>query len=92
MNEIVRYDLASGAVQAHRLGARDAANEPIFVPRRAGAPEGQGYLLSVVWRGDEDRSDLLVLDAENVDREPLATVKLPHRVPNGFHGNWRPAS
>ncbi|HTY18961.1 MAG TPA: carotenoid oxygenase family protein [Myxococcota bacterium] len=91
MNQIVRYDLDTGAAQVHGLGERDAANEPVFVPRRADAPEGQGYLLSVVWRGDEDRSDLLVLDAENVDREPLATVRLPHRVPNGFHGNWRPA-
>jgi len=92
LNEIVRYDLHAGSAQTHALGPRDAANEPVFVPRGAEAPEGCGYLLSVVWRADENRSDLLVLDAENVDREPLATVQLPHRVPNGFHGNWRPAS
>ena len=32
--------------------------------------------------------DLVVLDAQNVDRAPLATVTLSHRVPFGFHGNW----
>jgi len=90
-HEIVRYDLATGAAAVHRAGAHDTVNEPIFVPRTPTSPEGQGYLLSVVWRAAEDRSDLLVLDAENVDREPLAIVRLPHRVPNGFHGNWRPA-
>ena len=61
------------------------------MPRSAVAPEGQGYLLALAWRGEENRSDLLILDAENLDREPLAIVKLPHRVPAGFHGNWRPA-
>ena len=66
--------------------------EPIFVPRRADSPEGEGFLLATVYRADERRSDLLVLDAQNVDTEPLAVVKLPHRVPFGFHGNWRSRS
>ena len=62
------------------------------VPRGEGAAEGCGYLLSVVYRADQNRSDLVILDAEQVEREPLATVQLPHRVPGGFHGNWRPAA
>jgi len=37
----------------------------------------------------DNRSELLILDAENVESGPLAVVKLPHRVPSGFHGNWR---
>jgi carotenoid cleavage dioxygenase len=87
-NAIVHYDLATGRRREHRLPAGDATGEPVFVPRGADAPEGEGYLLAVVYRGEEKRSDVLVLDAQNVDRAPLATVKLPHRVPFGFHGNW----
>ena len=64
--------------------------EPIFVPRHAGAEEGDGWLLVVVYRGEQKRSDLLVLDARDVDRPPIATVQLSHRVPFGFHGNWAP--
>jgi carotenoid cleavage dioxygenase len=60
------------------------------VPRAPGAAEGEGFLLALVYRGGEGRSDLLVLDAGNVEGAPLATVKLPHRVPFGFHGNWAP--
>jgi carotenoid cleavage dioxygenase len=44
----------------------------------------------VVFRGQENRSDLLILDAQNVSGDPLACVQRPHRVPSGFHGNWRP--
>jgi carotenoid cleavage dioxygenase len=65
-------------------------SEPVFVPRSPGSPEGQGFLLSTVYRSAELRSDLVILDAENVEAAPLATVKLPHRVPFGFHGNWGP--
>jgi carotenoid cleavage dioxygenase-like enzyme len=90
LRSILRYDLQSGACQAHHEAEGDAINEPIFVPRSADSPEGEGYLLSLVYRRQEDRSDLLILDAENLEQGPLATVRLPHRVPNGFHGNWRP--
>ena len=32
-----------------------------------------------------------ILDAENIDAGPLARAMLDHRVPFGFHGNWRSA-
>lgn len=66
----------------------DATSEPVFVPRTTDTPEGDGWILAVVFRGAQARSDLLVLDALNVAAGPLATVEIPHRVPNGFHGNW----
>jgi carotenoid cleavage dioxygenase len=83
---------------AHRNGAGerkvyflpngDATSEPVFVPRSADAAEGEGWLLAVVWRGVENRSDLAVFNATEVERGPIALVELPHRVPFGFHGNW----
>jgi carotenoid cleavage dioxygenase len=88
---IVHYDLARGRRRAHRLRPGSATGEPVFVPRSPQAEEGDGFLLAAVYRGDENRSDLLVLDARDVEAEPLARVRLPHRVPFGFHGNWKPA-
>jgi carotenoid cleavage dioxygenase len=89
-NAILHWDLARGTRRAHALPVGDVTGEPLFVPLRAGAGEGEGVLLALVYRGAERRSDLLVLDAANVEGAPLATVKLPHRVPFGFHGNWAP--
>ena len=65
--------------------------EPIFVPRSAEAEEGDGYLLSIVFVGPENRSDLVLFDATSVDAGPRARARLDLRVPNGFHGNWIPA-
>jgi carotenoid cleavage dioxygenase-like enzyme len=58
--------------------------------RGAWLPFRRCFAVTAVYRDDEKRSDLLVLDAENVEAEPPATVRLPHRIPFGFHGNCRP--
>jgi carotenoid cleavage dioxygenase len=87
-NALFLYDHKTGRRREHRLGATAFTSEPVFVPRSAHAPEGEGFLLAVLYRQEENRSDLLILDAENIGGKPLATVKLPHRVPYGFHGNW----
>ena len=87
-NAIFRYDHKTGSKQVCDFGPVGFPSEPIFVPRSAQSPEGEGVLLTVVYRQEENRSDLLILDAENIAHEPLATVRLPHRIPYGFHGNW----
>jgi carotenoid cleavage dioxygenase-like enzyme len=89
---ILHYNVTTGSRSAHELPEGSYTGEPVFVPSRSDAPEGEGVLLATIYREAEHSSDLLVLDAENVEKEPLATIKLPTRVPFGFHGNWRPAS
>ncbi|WP_034213469.1 carotenoid oxygenase family protein [Actinoplanes subtropicus] len=63
-------------------------SEPVFVARAAARAEEDGYLLTIWWNRATDRSELLIHDAADLRREPLARVKLPARIPFGFHGNW----
>ncbi len=91
-DSIVWLDLTTGKRVLYTLPAGDGVSEPIFVPRHAAAEEGDGWLLAVAWRGEERRSDLLVFDTGGIDRGPVATVQLSHRVPFGFHGNWTSAT
>ena len=75
----------------NKLNCRQAAicRRRVFVPRREDGPEGEGYLMLNVYKFNEDRSDYVILDAENLSSGPLATIALPHRVPFTPHGNWR---
>ena len=57
-------------------------------PAAHDAAEGDGWLLATVWRARENRSDLAVFNATDIDAGPVALVQLGHRVPAGFHGNW----
>ncbi len=87
---IVHYDLATGATAAWMPPPGDRCGEPVFVARADDAPEGDGWLLTVVYRGAEGRSDLAILEARDVAKGPVALAHLSSRVPAGFHGNWRP--
>jgi len=82
-------DLHSGRSVHWHPDAGDACGEPVFVPRSAEAAEGDGWLLSVIYRKAENRSDLAVFDAAELAAGPVALAHLSHRVPAGFHGNWR---
>jgi len=93
-NVIGRYDHQNGNVERYSFGDRKThfTSEAIFVPKADDAAEGAGYLLSVVTDMSTETSNLQVLDAENVTAGPIGVAQLPHRVPVGFHGGWRPAS
>ncbi|MBE7204227.1 MAG: carotenoid oxygenase family protein, partial [Parafilimonas terrae] len=38
-----------------------------------------------------DKTDFTVLAARAFEAPPVASVRLGHRIPPGFHGNWFPA-
>src|ERR1700753_1173462 len=94
MNEALMFDsLAHVDLKTRRETVRtfsngDSVGEPVFVPRGHRAPEGEGWILAVVHRAAEGRSDLLILNAQDIGGEPEAVLELPVRVPAGFHGSW----
>ncbi|MEO6973482.1 MAG: carotenoid oxygenase family protein [Rhodoferax sp.] len=85
---VVHIDHAESKRDIHTFDAPDRVSEPVFVPRAPDAPEGDGWLLATVWRGATNRSDLVIFDARRVAAGPICVASLPHRVPDGFHGNW----
>lgn len=89
-NSVVHQDLQTGSATRFDLPDGDFTGEPVFVPASDTSAEGEGYVVSLLYRGAENRSDLAVFDAQNLGSGPLALANLPHRVPFGFHGNWRP--
>ncbi len=89
-NTVVKYDFEAGAAATFALDSKATAQEPVFVPRHAGAAEGDGYLVLLVNRFDTMLNDLIVLDTRRIEAGPVATVKLPVRLRNGVHGNWVP--
>jgi carotenoid cleavage dioxygenase-like enzyme len=88
---IAHIDHATGKRTDYAFAPGEAPGEPIFVPRSADAPEGDGWLIATLYRAAEDRSDLVIFDALDIASGPIAYAKSPRRVPFGFHGNWRGA-
>ncbi|MHA6623535.1 carotenoid oxygenase family protein [Pseudonocardia sp. DLS-67] len=88
-NTVGRFDMERGElVDSWHAGPRSAPMEPQFVPRGPDAPEGDGWLVLVVSRYAESRSDLVVLDAQDLAAGPVAVAKLTFRARAAFHGCW----
>jgi carotenoid cleavage dioxygenase-like enzyme len=90
-DSIAHIDLKTGARRVYDFGPGDSPGEPIFIPRSPTADEGDGWVIAAVYRGEEDRSDFVVFEAQDIEAGPIGIAKLPRRVPFGFHGNWRQA-
>ncbi|MEO8604371.1 MAG: carotenoid oxygenase family protein [bacterium] len=86
---IASLDYRSGRLREWDPGPNRHANEALFVPGDSG--EGEGWLLTLVYNRADDASDLCILDPLRVDKGPIAEIRLPRRVPHGFHAAWVPA-
>jgi carotenoid cleavage dioxygenase len=86
----LKHDLVSGTVEVHTFGPGRHTGELVFVPRSPDAAEDDGWLVSFVYDAATDRSELVILHAQDFGGDPVASVQLPQRVPYGFHGNWIP--
>ena len=82
------FDDATGSLKFFYAGQDASPEEPCFVPRLGSPVEGDGWLLSIVGRRAENRTDLVILDALHIERGPVAIVKFPVRIHEGFHGIW----
>jgi carotenoid cleavage dioxygenase len=85
---MLKHDLEEGTTIAHDFGNGRVTGEGVFVPRRADAAEDDGWVMSIVYDATTDGSELVILDAQDFTAAPVASVRLPQRVPLGFHGNW----
>ena len=82
----LKFDLRTGERWTHDYGPGRGAGEPVFVARPDGEGEDDGWLLTFVHDVPHGTADFVVLDAR--DLREVASVRLPQRVPYGFHGNW----
>lgn len=85
---LMRHDLEAGTTLHHSFGPDCTPGEFVFVPRRAGSGETDGWLMGLVANRATNKGELHVLNADDLGGAPQAIVKLPQRVPMGFHGNW----
>lgn len=87
-NALARFDSQTGTYTRADLGENCYPTEPICIPD-AHNPE-KIWLLTVVYEGNVDRSEVWIFEGAGLDREPVCRLALPSVVPLSFHGTWRP--
>ncbi|KAM7259420.1 hypothetical protein ACFE04_015161 [Oxalis oulophora] len=78
---IAKVDLVTGQVTKFMYGGQRYGGEPCHV-----ADGEEGYLMSFVRDEERQKSELVIVRCSNMKQ--VALVKLPTRVPYGFHGTY----
>ena len=86
----MKHDLQRGTTEVHDYGRGpdDVGARLRAQARRRRRGRRLDHVLRL--RPERDLSDVVILDAQDFAGEPIATIRLPVRVPFGFHGGWAP--
>lgn len=79
----------SEALTVTDCGTQHYPSEPIFAPDSHNL--GHGWVLSVIYDGTLDQSEVWIYDAKSLATGPCCRLALPSVVPPSFHGTWHPA-
>lgn len=80
--DMLRHELA-GTIH---FGDGVVGGEPIFVPH--GTADDEGFISMFLWNQKTKISTFVLYNAQTFDPEPVAELRIPHKVPLGFHGTW----
>lgn len=89
-DRIVKLDWETGNSATFQLPKGQEIDEAMFVADGGAKNEDDGWLLAYLFDRTDNRSRLLVVDATTM--KEVARIKLPHRVPHGFHGDFVPTT
>jgi carotenoid cleavage dioxygenase-like enzyme len=78
---LCRIDVERGG-SLHWRSDRGYVGEPCFIP--SGDDEESGYLLMMAYR--PEATELMIFEADSLDKGPIASAPLPEAFPYGFHG------
>lgn len=89
---IAKVDLETGQVTKFLYGNGRFGGEPFYVPERRkktrnnDGEDDNGYIVGYVRDEEDERSEMVIVKASNMKQ--VGSVKLPARVPYGFHGTF----
>jgi carotenoid cleavage dioxygenase len=85
---LLKYELTTGSARVHRYARGWFGGEPAFTHRDGATAEDEGYVTTFVTEEATGATELLVIDARDFEAPPVARVRIPRRVPAGFHCRW----
>ncbi len=84
----MKYDNETGEILVHDFGEHCESCEAVFAPRQNATTEDDGYVICFVYDKQSGTSECHIIDAQRFTQAPVARIKIPQRVPHGFHAAW----
>lgn len=87
---LVKYDHEQQTREVYEYPRGWYPSESPFAKSTRGGSEDRGYVITVATNAQDYSGEAWVFDAQRITTGPIARVKLPGRVPVGFHAAWIP--
>ena len=88
LHRLEKRDLERGTLHAFDFGSGVIPEEHVFVPRREGGAEDDGWLVGTFLDYERGVSGVTVFDARRIGDGPVARAWLDYPLPLGFHGHF----
>jgi all-trans-8'-apo-beta-carotenal 15,15'-oxygenase len=89
---IGKINVVSKTLEAWYPEEYEFCGEPMFAPKKSSESstsspnEDDGYIISVLLNGKEKKSEIIILDATNIEAGPVTRIPLGVTIPHGLHG------
>jgi all-trans-8'-apo-beta-carotenal 15,15'-oxygenase len=83
---IARFNYETKSVDTWMPEGYEFCGEPMFAPKENPSSDDDGYILTVLFNGKTEQSELLVFKPMNISAGPVARIALGIGIPHGLHG------
>jgi all-trans-8'-apo-beta-carotenal 15,15'-oxygenase len=83
---IAKFDCNSESIDSWMPEAYEFCGEPMFAPKVNPSSENDGYVLTVLFNGKSEQSELVVFESSEISAGPVCRIPLGIGVPHGLHG------
>jgi len=83
---VARFDPSTKAMDSWMPESYEFCGEPMFAPKENAAFEDDGYILTVLFNGKTEQSEMIVLQSRDISAGPVARIPLSIGIPHGLHG------
>jgi carotenoid cleavage dioxygenase len=87
-----KHDLITGGRETHAFQPGDRPGDFVFITDQARSNDEDGGWLIGLLQHAGNETTLVVLDAAELARPPVAAVRIPRRIPQGAHALWIPST
>jgi len=88
-NTLLRLEVKSGRTTKLAMPPGATVQEEVHIASKK--PGHEGYLAFVVDQHERNLSEMWLVEAQHLEKGPIARVQIPLRLRVAVHGNWVPA-
>ena len=83
-----KYDVSNKTLTTVELGEGRFGSESVIARPAGSKAEDDGYLITFITDMEQDRSECLIMRADDLEGGPVCTIILPERISLGTHACW----